>query len=89
MFLLVTKKWGSYSWQATFVLKFQKEAEEFSSYPGAWLIHKGLKLNNMNTQMEDSLLKKLDPEAAEMEIESEWDKQTKIMINQEEKFAER
>ena len=42
----------------------------------------------MNTQMGDSLLKKMDPEAAEMAIESEWDKQTKIMINQEEKSAE-
>ena len=37
--------------------------------------------------MGDSLLKKMYPEAAEMAIESEWDKQTKIMINQEEKSA--
>ena len=37
--------------------------------------------------MGDSLLKHLNPEAADMEIEAEWYKQTKIMIIQEEKVS--
>ena len=34
-------------------------------------------------------VKKLDPEAADMEIEAEWDEPTKIITTQEEKSAER
>ena len=43
----------------------------------------------MSTQMGDSILKYLYSEPVYMAVESEWGEATNIMINQEEKSAER
>ena len=42
----------------------------------------------MNTDMGDSLLKHLYPQAFDIVVEVEWDETTKIMITQEEIAAE-
>ena len=82
MFLSVTKNRGSDAWQDTFVLQFQKGAKYFASFPGTWLICRGFKGGNINTQMGDSLLKHLDPEADQIPIEVGWYEPTKRIIPQ-------
>ena len=51
MFLSVIKRWGSGDWQAKFVLKPQKESEDFESGPVACIIHRGLKREYTNRRL--------------------------------------
>ena len=51
MFLSVIKRWGSGEWQAKFVLKPQKESEDFESGPVACIIHRGLKREYTNRRL--------------------------------------
>ena len=89
MFLSVTKNRGSDAWQDTFLLKFQKEYDDFAPCPGEWLLHRGFKRGKMNTQTGESLLKHKDTLADEMAIKSEWNEPTKIMVTQEENYGKR
>ena len=70
-------------------MKLKKEAEDFVSCPGAWILNRVFKGGKMNTKMVYSLIKHFDHEGVKTEIKAEWAKTTKIMITQEEKAAER
>ena len=69
-------------------MQFQKYDEYFFSCPGAWLLRRGFKEGNIDTQTVESLFKRLYPKAAKMAVEAEWHEATKIIITQEEKAAE-
>ena len=51
-------------------MKFQNKAEYFVLCPVAWLLHGGFKRGVVNTHMGYYILKKLDPEAVDMVVES-------------------
>ena len=82
MFLSITKKWQSSSWQAVYIKMEQSACTEFSACPAAWLAQ------TMDEENQKILYKSFTPESVEEANDSECDEENSRIITPSEKKAQ-
>ena len=81
IFLSVTKKWGSPSWQATYITQRRNDAIDYASCPAAWLTH------GEDEEFKAMVFKSFDPYAVQEARGSTWDAKNERIITPSEKEA--